>query len=205
MARRSGSSGERTAAEVRRAALRLFATHGYAAVSMRQIAAEVGVQAGALYLYTPDKQSLLAAIMTEHMEALLAAWKAWPKPASGDPRARFEAFVRFHIRYHLTRGAEVFISYMELRNLEAANFAAVEAMRRAYEAELTAILAEGARAGAFRLADPKLATFALIAMLTGVNTWYRPGGRLAVDEIEALYLDMARNLVGEGRALAAAE
>jgi hypothetical protein len=42
-------------------------------------------------------------------------------------------------------------------------------------------------------------------MLTGVNTWYRPGGRLAVDEIEALYLDMARNLVGEGRALAAAE
>jgi hypothetical protein len=113
--------------------------------------------------------------------------------------------VRFHIRYHLQRGAEVFISYMELRNLEPANFERVEAMRRRYEAVLTAILADGARTGAFRLADPKLATFALIAMLTGVNTWYRPGGRLAVDEIEAVYLEMARNLVGEGRALAAAE
>jgi AcrR family transcriptional regulator len=205
MARRTGSSGEKTAAEVRRAALRLFATHGYAAVSMRQIAAEVGVRAGALYLYTPDKQSLLADIMVEHMEALLAAWAAWPKPDPGDPAARFEAFVRFHIRYHLERGAEVFISYMELRNLEPANFERVEAMRRAYEGELTAILADGARAGTFRLADPKLATFALIAMLTGVNTWYRPGGRLAVDEIESLYLAMARNLVGEDRALAAAE
>ena len=37
-----------------------FYRHGYAAVSMRQIAAEVGVQAGALYAYTPDKQALLA-------------------------------------------------------------------------------------------------------------------------------------------------
>ena len=29
-----------------------------------------------------------------------------------------ERFVRFHIRYHLKRADEVFISYMELRNLE---------------------------------------------------------------------------------------
>jgi AcrR family transcriptional regulator len=205
MARRSGSSGERTAAEVRRAALELFATHGYAAVSMRQIAAEVGVQAGALYLYTPDKQSLLADIMLEHMEALLAAWEAWPKPEGGAPAARFEAFVRFHIRYHMERGAEVFISYMELRNLDPANFEQVEAMRRRYEGVLTGILADGVAAGVFQLADPKLATFALIAMLTGVNTWYRPGGRLAVDEIEAIYLAMAFNLVGERRALTPAE
>ena len=196
MARRSGSSGARTAQDLRRAALRLFATHGYAAVSMRQIAAEVGVQAGALYLYTPDKQTLLADILTEHMQDLLAAWGRWPKPAQGGAAARFEAFVRFHIRYHLERGAEVFISYMELRSLAPANFERVEALRRRYEAVLTEILADGTASGAFRLEDPKLATFALIAMLTGVNTWYRPGGRLAVGEIEEIYLGMARGLVG---------
>ena len=196
MGRRSGSSGERTAAEVRRAALALFAERGYAAVSMRQIAAEVGVQAGALYLYTPDKQSLLADIMVAHMEDLLDAWARWPKPAAGDALAMFEAFVRFHIRYHLERGAEVFISYMELRNLEPANFARVEVLRRSYEAILTEVLAAGCRAGVFRIADAKLATFALIAMLTGVNTWYRPGGRLAVAEIEEVYRGMAMRLVG---------
>jgi AcrR family transcriptional regulator len=196
MARRTGSRGEKTAAKVRRAALELFARRGYAAVSMRQIAAEVGVQAGALYLYTPDKQSLLVDIMVEHMEALLAAWQRWPKPAEC-PRSMFESFVCFHIRYHLARGTEVFIAYMELRNLEPENFERVEAMRRAYEGVLTGILSEGKRQGAFRVKDPKLATFALIAMLTGVNTWYRTGGRLAVEEVETIYLEMARNLVGE--------
>ena len=171
---------------------------------MRQIAAEVGVQAGALYLYTPDKQSLLADILVEHMQDLLDAWAAWPRPARDDPAAEFEAFVRFHIRYHLQRGAEVFISYMELRNLEPANFARVEGLRRGYEAVLTDILARGVRAGVFRLDDAKLATFALIAMLTGVNTWYRPGGRLAVVEIEEIYLEMARGLVGMAMAPEAA-
>jgi AcrR family transcriptional regulator len=196
VARRSGSSGERTALRVRRAALELFATHGYAAVSMRQIAAEVGVQAGALYLYTTDKQALLADILLGHMEDLIAAWERWPKPGPGDPGGLFEAFVRFHIRHHLERGAEVFISYMELRNLQAENFARLEDMRRSYEGALTAILVAGQDAGLFRLADPKLATFALIAMLTGVNTWYRPDGRLQVGEIEMIYLGMARDLVG---------
>ncbi len=203
MARRSGSSGKKTAAEVRRAALELFAERGYAAVSMRQIAAEVGVQAGALYLYTPDKQSLLADIMVAHMEDLLEAWARWAKPAGGDPLAMLEAFVRFHVRYHLERGAEVFISYMELRNLEPDNFARVEMLRRSYEAILTGILEAGRDAGAFRITEARLATFALIAMLTGVNTWYRPGGRLGAAEIEAEYLAMARNLVGIWEAVAA--
>lgn len=196
MARRSGSSGERTAEDLRRAALHLFAEHGYAAVSMRQIARRVGVQAGALYLYTPDKQTLLADILAVHMEDLLESWARWPKPGAEDPAARFESFVRFHIRHHMERGAEVFISYMELRNLAPENFARIEVLRRSYEAELTDILHAGCRAGLFRLAEPKIATYALIAMLTGVNTWYRPEGRLGVAEIEALYLDMARNLVG---------
>lgn len=195
MARRSGSNGEKTAADLRRAALDLFASRGYAAVSMRQIAAAVGVQAGALYLYTPDKQTLLADIMTEHMEDLLAAWAAFPKP-DPSPAALFEAFVRFHIRHHLARGAEVFISYMELRALERENFARIETLRRRYEASLTEILEAGRRTGAFRVEDPKLATFALIAMLTGVNTWYRPGGRLSAEAIEARYLRMAQALAG---------
>ena len=140
---------------------------------------------------------ITAFIRNMDMEDLFAAWAAFPKPAVPEPRAMFETFVRFHIRHHLQRGAAVFISYMELRNLAPENFARVETMRRSYESILTEILEAGQRAGVFRLSDPKLATFALIAMLTGVNTWYRPGGRLESGAIEAVYLEMARNLVGE--------
>ena len=67
MARTTGSHSGITGPKIRTAALELFAKHGFAAVSMRQIAGEVGVQAGALYNYTPDKQSLLFDLMQSHM------------------------------------------------------------------------------------------------------------------------------------------
>ncbi|TVP70698.1 MAG: TetR/AcrR family transcriptional regulator [Rhodobacteraceae bacterium] len=194
MARKKNSCGETTDLRIRAVALKLFARHGYAAVSMRQIAQDVGVQAGTLYLYTPDKQSLLFDLMQAHMGELLDALAALPP--CPDPLTELEQFTRFHIRFHSARSDAVFVSYMELRNLEPANFARIEAMRRSYEAHLEGILAQGASSGQVTLPDTKLAAFALIAMLTGVNTWYREGGRLSLVRVEDIYWDMVRKAVG---------
>ncbi len=193
MARKTGSHSQITGPKVRQAASKLFARHGFAAVSMRQIAAEVGVQAGALYLYTPDKQSLLFDLMQGHMQDLLAAWEAQEKGRG--PLEQLEAFVRFHIGFHLDRPDAVFIAYMELRNLSDENFAVIEGLRKRYEDVLEGILREGQQAGVFAVPDTKLAMMALIAMLTGVNTWYREGGRLSRDKVEEIYWDMARKAV----------
>lgn len=194
MARKTGSHSEITGPRIRAAAEQLFARHGFAAVSMRQIAAEVGVQAGALYLYTPDKQSLLADLMRSHLDSLLAAYAALPQPEG--PQARLAQFARFHIGYHIDRPDAVFVAYMELRNLAPENFTEIEALRRRYEDRLEAILQDGRAAGLFRVPDTKLATLALIAMLTGVTNWYREGGRLGRAEVEKIYADMALQAVG---------
>lgn len=193
MARTQGSHSGITGPRVQAAALRLFARHGYAAVSMRQIAAEVGVQAGALYNYTPDKQSLLFDLMRGHLEELLSEHQAQP-PCDG-PMAVLEQFTRFHIRFHSQRPDAVFIAYMELRNLTPENFEVIEELRRGYERQLEEILRHGLETGIFALPDPRVATMALIAMLTGVNTWFRTGGRLTLPEVEAIYWGMVRKAV----------
>ncbi|WP_417722356.1 TetR/AcrR family transcriptional regulator [Salipiger sp.] len=194
MARTAGSHSDITGPRIRAAALKLFAKHGYAAVSMRQIAREVGVQAGALYNYIPDKQALLFTLLEGHMEDLLEAWEAEPLPA--DPLSRLEAFVRFHIRFNLARPEAIFISYMELRNLDPENFAIIERLRRRYEGALETILSDGQAEGVLSVPDTRLASYALIAMLTGVNTWYRAGGRLSLEDVERIYWDMVRKSVG---------
>ncbi|SIS54751.1 TetR/AcrR family transcriptional regulator [Phaeovulum vinaykumarii] len=193
MARKTGSHSEITGPRIRAEAARLFSRHGFAAVSMRAIARAVGVQAGALYLYTPDKESLLFDLLKTHMDELLAAWEA--EPRAEDPAARLECFVRFHIRFNLERAEAVFLSYMELRNLSPENFARIESLRKRYEDALEAILRQGQAAGVFAVPDTKLATMAIIAMLTGVNTWFREGGRLSRDRVEAIYWDMVRKSV----------
>lgn len=70
----------------------LFATAGFHGVSMRDIAAAVGVRAAALYHHFPDKQTLYLAAMahafTDKSAALTAALTG-----QGSPLARLELFV----------------------------------------------------------------------------------------------------------------
>lgn len=189
MARTAGSHGAKTAEQIRSAATALFARKGYAAVSMRDIAGEIGIQPGALYHYYAAKQDLLRDLMTAHMQSLLAALKEQRFPLNA--HRALETFVRFHIRFHAGRTDEVFLSYMELRNLEPEGFAEIEQLRQRYEQALRDILARGADQGVFEISDIPVAAMALIAMLTGVTYWFRSGGRLTATEIEEIYVRMA--------------
>jgi hypothetical protein len=49
------------------------------------------------------------------------------------------------------------------------------------------------------VADVAVTAMALIAMLTGVTTWWQPGGRLGPRDLENLYADLALGAVGAGQ------
>lgn len=195
MARTTGSDGERTEAAIREAAARLIARHGFEAVSMRQLAAEVGVQAAALYRYYPTKEALLYRLMREHMQGLMAAWNA-ERPAVEDPRERLAAFVDNHIRYHVEWRHSTHVSNMELRSLGHDHLTAILRLRTAYEKELRAILRDGVEQGAFDIEDIALTAMAVIQMITGVIVWFRPDERLSVTEVARKYQTMTMRLAG---------
>ena len=161
---------------------------------MREIAEAVGVGPGALYNHFATKQHILMAIMEEHMRALLAAYAENTTPANDAKNdtatARLEAFVRFHISYHIALPDAVFLSYMELRALEPENFKIIEDLRREYEAILKQILHLGVQQKQIRVEDIHVSTMAILAMLTGVTSWFRQQGRLSAREIEDIYLSL---------------
>lgn len=196
MARRVGSDGARTEAAIRDAALRLIARYGYEALSMRRLAAEVGLGAAALYRYFPNKQAMLFSLLKAHMEELLAAWEPARLPDSAPAPARLEAFTRFHIRHHLPRAEGVFLSYMELRSLTRENFQAIEGLRRRYEGDLARILADGAADGTLSLDHARVTARAIIALLTGITTWYRVHGPLSPEDVEEIYWNIVARMTG---------
>jgi AcrR family transcriptional regulator len=192
MARTVGSSGPKTLAAIRKAGLDLIYRHGYEAMSLRRLAAEVGLREGSLYNHIASKQELLFSLVDDHMDQLLAALTQAMQGVAGD-KQRLDAFVTFHLRYHMQRPAEVFVINSELRSLDEAGLATIVAKRNAYEAVLIGIL------DAFAGTDSRVAAKAIIAMLTGVCTWYRPGGRLTIDEIVALYIRLVMDGVQGSR------
>lgn len=186
MARTIGSHGPTTLEAIRKAGVRLIFEHGYEAMSLRQLAAEVGIQAGSLYNHISTKQDLLFDLVQDHINDLLRELDL-ALEGKADPVEKLRAFVAFHVTYHMTRKREVFIANSELRSLDAKNYDAVVALRGAYEQRLAQILTDGASDGVFEVVDIQVATFAILALLTGLCTWYRPGGRLTRDAIIAAH------------------
>src|SRR3712207_1553246 len=103
MGRTAESKGQRTAAAIRRAGLRLIYRRGFEAMSLRELAAEVGIQAASLYNHIHTKQELLFDLVREHMETLLTQTDAALDKAPAGATERLRAFIAHHILYHLDR------------------------------------------------------------------------------------------------------
>jgi AcrR family transcriptional regulator len=73
--------------EIVAAALELFATHGFAATRLDDIARRAGVSKGTLYLYFPSKEELFKAVVREALLPNLAKAETRLKDAKG-PTAR---------------------------------------------------------------------------------------------------------------------
>jgi AcrR family transcriptional regulator len=171
------------------AAIELFAEYGYHAATMRDIARVTGIQAASIYYHYANKQALLVEIMETHMRNLNANLERITQ-SSAPILQRLRDAIANHIRLHTTYKAEFFIIDTEIRALEGENRAAILAMRDGYEAMLQGLLREGMEQGVFRQFDVKVASYALIAMCTEVATWFRPEGRLSVQQVIDIYTRM---------------
>lgn len=174
-AARSPRAGGRGGADLRRrlldAARRQLVQHGYAHLTMRRVAARVGVSATAIYLHFKDKDALVHALIEEGMEALHLALEA-SDARSAPPRARLEGLCRALIGFGVANPEYYEIMFL-LHSGSMARYPADKYRRARQELERFAdavdpFVAKG---------DPMLATTALWSLLHGAIT-LRLSGRL---------------------------
>ncbi len=189
------SKEHQTKQTIRDVARRLFAAHGYNAVSMRDIAQEVGKRPGGLYNHFPNKQSILFDMMLENLNRAYEAVIA-PVNSKAPAVSQLEDFVRRHLQYNIENPDDIFIAYMELRSLEADNAHAITAERDSYEAALRNILKAGVSSGVFTLADPDIHARSILSMLGGVTVWFRQGGAQTSEDVAECYVQAALQSVG---------
>ncbi|WP_131565146.1 TetR/AcrR family transcriptional regulator [Streptomyces sp. KM273126] len=193
--RRSPTASGLRAAEIRTAALALFAERGYAATTMADIGAAVGMRGPSLYKHVSSKQELLAQIMTGTMEDLLRSHR---NAVTGceDTVERLRRAAEAHVRFHARNRLEAFVGTGEIRSLEEPHRAHVLRLRADYEHAFRNLLTEGVEAGRFRITSVKLTSYAILDLGMGVSVWYRENGDLAEDQVVYQYGDFALQLAG---------
>jgi hypothetical protein len=107
-----------------------------------------------------------------------------------DPQIRLYEAIANHIRLHTTYKSEFFIIDTEIRALAGDNRTYILSLRDHYEKLVQELLQDGMERRVFRHSDVKVASYALIAMCTEVSTWFRPTGRLSVQQVIEIYHQM---------------
>jgi AcrR family transcriptional regulator len=171
------------------AAVQMFAEYGYHAATMRDIARMAGIQAASIYYHYASKQALLVEVMETHMRQLNANLEQIVSKQDTVQQRLYEA-ISNHIRLHTTYKSEFFIIDTEIRALKGENRGEVLALRDQYEDLFQKLLWEGMEQGVLRQTDVKVSSYAIIAMCTEVAQWFRPSGRLSVQQVIEIYNQM---------------
>ena len=162
--------------DVVEAAAKVFQQKGFAAASLEDIAAEVGMRKGSLYHYINSKEDLLFAVVSEPATRILDSLQ---KTASLDlpPTEK----LRQAAITHAAVLDETFVyATVYLREIAGSqHFAEWAAKDRDYRRLLTSIVEDGVARGDFSpVIHPGTATLAFIGALNWMTHWYRPGGPL---------------------------
>lgn len=186
----SSDNSPATSEVIYRAVVDLMYERGYHGTAVREVARASGIQMASVYYHFPSKQSLLIEVMSRTMRDLTAVTRTAAEAAGDNPVDRLTAAVRAHIIFHAVRRKEAFLADSELRSVDPAQRTVVTGWRDRHEAVFRDILEQGIRSGKFAKVDLRLALNALLAMCTEVAVWYRPDGRLSLEQIARSYTSL---------------
>jgi len=193
----SSQGGSATADEIRLAALEQFASVGYEATTMREIAGNVGIKAASLYNHFGSKEAMLWDLTLTALNELTAGCEQALSRLSADARhdQRLAAFVSSHVAYHASNRNQALVVNGQLGALSAPHFRQAVKLRASYEATLRDIVEAGVRDGDFESPDIRVSTYAILQMGVAVSTWFRPDGQLTIEELCAIYVQLAAKLL----------
>lgn len=175
---------------VRQAARAHFASQGYEAASMRDIAADAGIHIATLYFYCSTKEQLFFDVLKESLQQIQDNLREQIAAAGETYAARLAAAIALHVKLCAEKAFPTTISRVDIQRLTDEHRAEYISMRDAYERELRDLISCGIKAGDFRPVDPKLTAFAIVGIGHTVGFWYRPDGPLTPEQIGAQYVDL---------------
>jgi AcrR family transcriptional regulator len=179
------------------AATRLFADQGYANTTTAQIARELGVAKPFVYYYFRDKQEIFETLSWRPTVDCFTSMDFAPddlRSAREKVMEGIERLIRATIAHH---PCAVF-PYREPQVYRPEYIAAQKKLARHFYDRLCALLEQGRRDGDFVFDDAMITALAACSLPGFLYTWYRPGGRLAPQEMVDELCTLAWRVLGLG-------
>ncbi|MEL6667336.1 MAG: TetR/AcrR family transcriptional regulator [Bacteroidota bacterium] len=149
----------------------LIRRQGYAAVTMRTLAQEVGVKAASLYNHITSKQEILAHIILGVAQSFTEGM-AVAKAMDAQPLDKIKQLISLHIEITIQQTSDMEVMQNNWMYLEGESMAQYKQSRNQYEADLRQIISAGIVDGSIRNVNPELLIYSLLSPLRYLYVWF---------------------------------
>ncbi len=176
-------------------AARLFYERGYRGTSLDAIAERLSVTKPFIYQHYRNKSALLVEIYLRVVHRSVDCVSR-SRRTSGSPTARIRRFADEYTRLVIAEQRTTAIFFREENNIPDEYKDEINALKGRFDNELSALIQEGADSGEFHIADVRMATLAIVGMISWIYTWYRPHGRLSETGLADRMVMFTERIVG---------
>jgi AcrR family transcriptional regulator len=169
---------------------RLFRQKGFAATTVREIAAAAGILPGSLHYRFATKEDLLLALMDRGIERAVCAVRT-AIADSHDPLDRMRAALRAHLCLLVREDDSIYVLLYEGHSLSGAARDHMVRLRDRYDALWDGLLHAAAGTGRLRRdVDLRLVRFFLLGGVNWTAQWFSTRGPYSVEQVAEAYADM---------------
>jgi len=155
--------------EIIKVAARLFREKGYNAVTMRDLASELGIKAASLYNHIASKQEILQIIImsiaqdfTQGMQSIISS------PLSGIEK--LNQIVHLHVKLAIQNPNGMSALNSDWMHLEERLREYLD-LRDAYETKFRSIISKGIETGEIKKTDADIIVFSMLTTLRSLYLW----------------------------------
>ena len=185
------------------AAIEKFGKDGYEHTKWATISDQVGIGQTALYHYFESKAHCLLTIMSLELRRSLEAFREVTADVDSADKALEAAIAAaYAVSPREVLQMRILQSHMDLlatprpSEKEEVERQRARALVRDIESEWTALIARGMKARVFRKGDAHAYATLVLAMVVSVWRWYRPGGRMSLDQVREVITESCLRTVG---------
>ncbi|HUF45582.1 MAG TPA: TetR/AcrR family transcriptional regulator, partial [Aestuariivirgaceae bacterium] len=175
--------------EIVRVAAKLFAERGYRAVTIDDIANELGFTKSAVYYYFGNKAQILWHIYEEIYDSYISMVSEI-RDANLSPRDAMQRIIYQHVLWVIERRDWTAIYFREESELNEDQRGIIRRRKRDYDAIIEGIYAAGVKQKVFADIPPHIAVSGILGMCNWLYLWFNDKGPVTPDEIAMHYVTL---------------
>jgi AcrR family transcriptional regulator len=184
------ADGGNTREEILVTAIRTFSAKGYANVSLKEIADEMGITKAAIYYHFERKEEILGQALERAGASLMERVRAETE-RDGTAAAKLSAVIQTHVNHVLTHRLLYSVYFSDISQLDPARRESILDEERWYARTVTDIIQAGIDDGQFRPVNARTTTLSILGMCNSTIRWFQPAHGLSREALSASLADFA--------------